>query len=226
MKNNKKGDSEHGAENVRDRCLNLLERHSGRNVDDTLAALNAYCGLVHKWNPFASLVSSRDAARLWLHIADSLSLAENVQRFGGASPRLFDIGSGAGFPAIPLALALPSLEVTMVERSRKKAGYLENAIVELGLLGRAAVRQGAFPEEVTLNTPGRWIVTARAIEKPEVVWRGVRKLVGEGGIFLCEWAEVPVEAQHMFHVEQIIDDWTRSGLRRGLLHIICKREVP
>ncbi len=113
----------------------------------------------------ASLVSSRDSEHLWLHITDSLSLLPAVRSCGGASPRLFDIGSGAGFPALPLALTCPELCFHMVERARKKAGFLELALGELGLLQRGAVEQGGFPQEVSLDAPEGWLVTARAIEK-------------------------------------------------------------
>jgi len=212
-----------GSQRVRERCLQLLQQQPGLDLTALDDSLQAYSGLIQRWNPMASLVSSRDSEHLWLHIADSLSLLPAVRSCGGASPRLFDIGSGAGFPALPLALTCPELCFHMVERARKKAGFLELALGELGLLQRGAVEQGGFPQEVSLDAPEGWLVTARAIEKPGVVWKGLRELVRNGAVFLCQWPELPPESLSMFHVEQIADDWTRRSLRRGALHILRAR---
>lgn len=186
-------------------------------------AMQGYCALIQKWNPLASLVSSRDVGQLEVHAADSLSLLPAVQKYGGPSPSLFDIGSGAGFPAFPLALACPELVFQLTERTRKKSGFLELALGELRLLERGKVNAGAFPQEVTLENPSGWLITARAVEKPGIVWKGIRELVREGAIFLCQWPEPPVEAAEMFHVERIADEWGDLGLRRGTLHIIRAR---
>jgi 16S rRNA (guanine(527)-N(7))-methyltransferase RsmG len=198
----------------------LLEREIAGNLETTKQALHSFCALIRKWNSFASLVSPRDADHLWVHVADSLSLLRLVTALGGPSARLLDIGSGAGFPAVPLALALPDLKAILVERSRKKAGFLENAVGELGLKGRMTIQECTFPNEMTLDEPLGWLITARAVEKPHKLWQGIRELVKNGAIFLCQWPEIPPEAQKMFHVEHIIDDWTQTGLRRGSLHII------
>ena len=93
-----------GSQRVRERCLQLLQQQPGLDLTALDDSLQAYSGLIQRWNPMASLVSSRDSEHLWLHITDSLSLLPAVRSCGGASPRLFDIGSGAGFPALPLAL--------------------------------------------------------------------------------------------------------------------------
>ena len=208
---------------VRERCLQLLQKQPGLDLKALDEALQTYGALVQKWNLLASLVSSRDTENLWLHIADSLSLFPVVRDLGGASPRLFDIGSGAGFPALPLALACPTLRFHMVERARKKAGFLELALGELGLLERGVVNPGAFPQEVSLQAPSGCLITARAVERPGTVWKSLRELVQQGAVFLCQWPELPSEATQMFHVEQITDDWTELGLRRGTLHILRAR---
>ena len=152
-----------------------------------------------------------------------LILAGTAYANGSYEVGWWDIGSGGGFPAIPLALVFEELEAVMVERSRKKAGFLQNAVSELGLSTRVAVRQEDFPREGTLEGPKSWVITARAVEKPERVWHGIQKLVEQGAVFLCQWAEVPKVALETFHVEHIIDDWSKNGLRRGELHVIRPR---
>ncbi|MFO7975795.1 MAG: RsmG family class I SAM-dependent methyltransferase [Candidatus Hydrogenedentota bacterium] len=207
---------------IRKRALQLLERETGADIERTQQLLEAYCVLILKWNAFASLVSSRDTRHLWVHIADSLSLVGLIKELGAPSPRLLDIGSGAGFPAVPLALTFPNMHASLVERSRKKAGFLENLRGKLGLKSRVTIEQGAFPDEITLENPEGWLITARAVDKPEKVWPGVREAVKKGAFFLCQWPDMPPEAESMFHVEQIIDDWTENDLRRGTLHLIRK----
>lgn len=209
--------------NIREQALQLLKRETGIDIDTTKTGLETYAALILKWNAFASLVSSHDAGHLWVHIADSLSLLGLVKTVGGTAPRLLDIGSGGGFPAIPLALALPALEAKLVERSRKKAGFLENVRGELNLRHRIVVQQCTFPNEVDFGRPEGCVITARAVEKPGDVWPGVRELVKNGAVFLCQWPDVPREAEKMFHVEQIIDDWGEKGLRRGQIHVIRNR---
>ena len=63
------------------------------------------------------------------HFLDSLSL----YKYAKESPDLIDVGSGAGFPGIPLAIVLPRLKVTLVEATRKKCDFLEMAVNELKL---------------------------------------------------------------------------------------------
>ncbi|HOF40811.1 MAG TPA: class I SAM-dependent methyltransferase [Candidatus Hydrogenedentes bacterium] len=201
-------------------CRRLLRQYTAADPKAVGEAMQTYCALIQRWNPVASLVSSRDALRLESHVADSLSLLPAVQKYGGPSPRLFDIGSGAGFPALPLALACRELSFRLTERARKKSGFLELALGELGLLERGKVSAGAFPQEVRLESPAGWLITARAVEKPETVWKGIRELVREGAVFLCQWSELPGEAVGMFHVERIADEWNGQGLRRGVLHIV------
>jgi 16S rRNA (guanine(527)-N(7))-methyltransferase RsmG len=208
---------------VRAHALRLVEKRQELGESRLADSLDRYCALIQKWNGFASLVSAGDEKRLWEHVADSLSLVDVARKRGGKAPWLLDIGSGGGFPAMPLALALGELEAVLVDRSRKKAGFLENAVGELGLVGRVKVVQGDFPREVGVDAPEGCLITARAVEKPEIVWEGVKKLVEMGAIFLCQWVKAPQESEKMFHVERIIDDWSDNGLRRGELRLIHRR---
>src|ERR1700747_142841 len=64
-------------------------------------------------------------------IADCLVLLDHA----GDARRLVDVGSGGGLPGLPLKIARPELEVTLVEADRKKAAFLVRACAELGLTG-------------------------------------------------------------------------------------------
>ena len=129
-----------------------------------------------------------------------------------------DIGSGGGFPAVPLAILAPETQFVMMERSAKKAGLVIGLISELGLRNVSVV-VGAFPQVACPVRPA--VVTARAVERPERVHKDIGKLVEGGAIFLCQsnptWWQKP-----MFHVEQINDRWTEAQLRRSVLYKITR----
>lgn len=182
--------------------------------------LEEHVGLVTEYNDAVSLMSPGDLESIWLrHVVDSLSLAPIIMRIGGPAARLLDIGSGAGFPGIPLKVVMPGLRLVLVERSRKRAGFLCMAVGLLGL-GDVEVVHGNFPEATKgMQT---YLITARAVERPERIMRGIRPLVQSGAVFLCQTGDPSPFFSGTFHVERIDDEWTRQGLRYGNLHIVKK----
>jgi 16S rRNA (guanine527-N7)-methyltransferase len=91
--------------------------------------LLAYLELLQKWNRVYNLTAVREAARMVpQHLLDCLAAAPHV-----AAARLLDVGSGAGLPGIPLALALPDARVTLLDSNHKKAAFLRQAVMELKL---------------------------------------------------------------------------------------------
>jgi 16S rRNA (guanine527-N7)-methyltransferase len=86
--------------------------------------------LVAKWNRVHNLTAVREPAQMVvLHTLDSLSLLPHL----GSARTIADIGTGAGFPGIPIAIARPDLSVTLVDSSHKKCAFLEQVKAELGL---------------------------------------------------------------------------------------------
>jgi 16S rRNA (guanine527-N7)-methyltransferase len=94
------------------------------------ARMAAHLELVAKWNRVHNLTAVRETAQMVaLHVLDSLTLLPHL----GGARTLLDVGSGAGFPGIPIAIARPDLAVTVLDSSRKKCVFLEQAKAELGL---------------------------------------------------------------------------------------------
>ncbi|MEO0082465.1 MAG: 16S rRNA (guanine(527)-N(7))-methyltransferase RsmG [candidate division WOR-3 bacterium] len=95
-----------------------------------LALLERYAGLLRGWNRRINLISRRDSDRiLSYHVLDSLAVSSAISI--GSS--VADIGSGAGLPGIPLAIARPDLKILLVESSHKKCLFLNTAVCDLGL---------------------------------------------------------------------------------------------
>jgi 16S rRNA (guanine527-N7)-methyltransferase len=94
-----------------------------------LSRFRTYSALLEKWNAIYSLTAIRDP-RKWIvyHFLDSLSVAKFLP-----VGSLADIGSGAGFPGLPLAILEHSRQVTLVESSQKKAAFLKHTIAQLEL---------------------------------------------------------------------------------------------
>ena len=143
------------------------------------ARLDAFGALLRRWNRVYNLVSRHDVQHLETkHVEDSLALLPHVR-----GTRIADVGSGAGFPGIPLAIAREDWSVTLVERSATKARFLRQAVIELGLRNATVVERDvhAFQPTAPFDT-----VTARAFAKPPVAWAAVRHLLRPQGVALLQ----------------------------------------
>ena len=105
--------------------------------DSTIEHLLDYVELLLRWNGAYNLTAVRDPGEMVTrHLLDSLAVLPYV-----TGQTLADLGTGAGIPGIPLALAKPELEVHLVDSNGKKTRFLREAIRHLKLSGRARVNE-------------------------------------------------------------------------------------
>lgn len=161
--------------------------------------LLAFRDLLLKWNKTYNLTALRDPVQaISHHLLDSLAILPHI----GTGP-LLDVGSGGGLPGIPLAIAQPALAVTMVDTVQKKASFLQQAAIQLGLKNVAA--HHARVEQMAGQYPQ---ISSRAFAELRLFTDLTRHLLAPGGRWLAmkgvrpddEMATLPADIV----VEQII----------------------
>ena len=134
-------------------------REMGLTLDAACQArLLDYLALLLKWNRAYNLTAVRDPREMVSrHLLDSLSILPWVR-----GPRVLDVGTGAGLPGIPLALALPALSFTLLDANGKKTRFVQQAVIELGL-GNVSVVQKRV--ESLADETGFDTITSRAFSE-------------------------------------------------------------
>jgi 16S rRNA (guanine527-N7)-methyltransferase len=106
-----------------------IDKLIGSRNEEFIQILRQYIAEIELFNPAYNMVGTNETRELITrHILDSLAPLGIITRLinGSGAPRIADIGSGAGLPGIPLALAMPKCEFTLVERMGRRAGFLWN----------------------------------------------------------------------------------------------------
>lgn len=129
-----------------------------------------YEALLRTWSGRVRLVSRGDRDRIReRHFIDSLRVTPFLPR-GKIS--LLDLGSGAGFPGVPVKIARPEVKVVLLESARMKGLFLNHLAGELGLEGLSVLTERAEAACERAEHRGRYdIVTARAVGSLPVLWR-------------------------------------------------------
>lgn len=124
--------------------------------DELPAVLAEFLQLLERWNRVHNLTAIADADELIdRHLIESLALAPLL-----AGRTIADVGSGAGLPGLPLALAEPGREFTLIESRAKRVGFLRHVVGELGL-GNVGVSHGRV-EDLRFEQPFGTVL-ARAV---------------------------------------------------------------
>ncbi|MDE0421662.1 MAG: 16S rRNA (guanine(527)-N(7))-methyltransferase RsmG [Gammaproteobacteria bacterium] len=173
------------ANNVAREALARFLQERGVDPGRAIDRVEAYERLIRRWNGRGNLVSRRDLKRLRdRHVLDSLSL---LPWWKGS---LADVGSGAGFPGVPLAIACPEASVTLIERSERKAQFLDQVVIELGLANVDVIEADVGHRQSRGSLDGRVFdtVTARAVAPPPAAWELLHGLLRNRGVALFQSA--------------------------------------
>ncbi|MGI6045793.1 MAG: 16S rRNA (guanine(527)-N(7))-methyltransferase RsmG [Eggerthellaceae bacterium] len=156
--------------------------------DERLAKMNDHLSLVLKANETTNLtrISSFEEGRL-LHIEDSLSALDEVNEAPAGD--LVDMGSGAGFPGIPLALA-SERHTTLVEARKKKAHIVQSIVSDLGLDELVSVQDTRIEEHAQEASGMYAVATARALAKLSVLLELAAPLLMKNGLLICYKAHI------------------------------------
>lgn len=163
------------------------------------------------WNERISLTAIRDPHKIKVkHFLDSLTCLLPMR--GTPMNRVVDVGTGAGFPGIPLKIACPQMHLTLVESVGKKADFCRHAVEALELRG-VEIYHGRV--ETFAHLPGQresydWAV-ARAVAQMPVLMEYLLPLVRVGGSVLAQKGESgPAEAQSADRAIQLLGGHLRQ----------------
>jgi 16S rRNA (guanine527-N7)-methyltransferase len=174
--------------------MNVVER-----IRDGAAAMNValpegaaerlaqQVALVEKWNRVHNLTAVRDPEQMVpVHVLDSLSLLPSLRE----AHTVLDVGTGAGFPGIVIAIADPAKQVTLLDSSHKKASFLEQCRAELGLANVTVVceRVQSWKPASTFDA-----VVSRAFAELQDFVAQAGHLVSPGGRMLAMKGVYPYE---------------------------------
>jgi 16S rRNA (guanine527-N7)-methyltransferase len=150
--------------------------------DEAAVKLLAFVELLLQWNRKVNLTAIRGVSEaVEMHLIDSLAAAPVLSGVG----RVVDLGSGGGFPGIPLAVALPGCEFTLVDAVGKKVGFLKAAIAHLGLRNARAIHARADGKPGDEGIPRADAVICRAFLAPIEWLELAQKYAAPGGRILA-----------------------------------------
>lgn len=148
--------------------------------DSQSQALASYAALLQRWNAVHNLTAIETPVQvLTHHLLDSLAIVPEVQRIAiGRPARVLDVGAGGGLPGIPLAVALPYLHVTLVDKVQKKIAFLMQVKLELALTNVESIHSRV--EALQPQLPFE-LITARAFASLATLVGSTRHLLAPDG---------------------------------------------
>jgi 16S rRNA (guanine527-N7)-methyltransferase len=163
-------------------------------------AFDLYLRELLKWNQKINLTAVRSEKGIVLkHFLDSLSVYPYLSK----AASLLDVGSGAGFPGIPLKIVQPSLEITLIDSVRKKVDFQRHILRMLGLKGVQAIHGRVQDKEILQALTGQFdAVTSRAFSDLQTFLLLAFPFLKKGGILLAMKGELEREELRLFSEEE------------------------
>ena len=184
-----------------------IEGIFGEQTEDFLEQIRTFLTILLEENERHNLIGENTVATLWQrHILDSLQLTSYLTN--SASEVVIDLGSGGGFPSIPLAIAMKTLGINkhfiLVEKSPVKAAFLRNTLTKLQLGGEVfndAIDKKNFQ---SLACGKKSIITSRAFKSVSEILTIIPDFVEEIVLLKGEkWEQELIEAQN----KNLLGDW-------------------
>ncbi len=142
---------------------------------------NEYIKTFLNQNTKLNLISKNDEKFLWeKHIFDSLSIEKFFEKYPFNPKTLLDIGTGGGFPSVPIALAYPNIEVYGLDSIRKKINAIENIKTELNITNLHTICDRAENIKDKFD-----IITSRAVAPLKVITGYAMPLLNKNGYFIA-----------------------------------------
>lgn len=177
---------------------------------------------LERWNRRINLTAIRDLDEMVSgHILDSLSVREYLH-----GPRIIDVGTGAGFPGLPLAIVEQKMEFVLLDSNGKKISFVTQAIADLGLGNAVAVKARAED-----YAPGNGFdtVIARALASVPRLVELTAHLVGEDGLLLALKGKHPAEELEAIATlpewEYSVSELSVPGLESHARHLVVLRRT-
>lgn len=145
---------------------------------DTLKRFSLYTKILLEWNKTHNLSGVYNEASVYKNIFDSIYPLKFVQCF----KHCIDVGSGAGFPAIALAICLPQSDFILVEPRIKQTSFLQNLIVELKLYNVKIEK--CLVQELVLKEGWADLITSRAVMESIKLMEITKKFLTKNGYYL------------------------------------------
>ena len=147
----------------------------GLALDDAqIACLLSYLELIRKWNRVHNLTALREPEKMLTHhLLDSLAVVPHI-----SPAQLLDVGSGAGLPGIPLAIARPDWKISVSDSNLKKASFQQQAVIELALHNVQVVPGRVEDAPIDMKYAG---VISRAFSEINAFIECTRQVLADGG---------------------------------------------
>lgn len=164
-----------------------------------------YLILLNKWNKAYNLTAVRDSSEMVSkHILDSLAILPWIK-----GPRVLDVGTGAGLPGIPLAIAKPELQIVLLDSNGKKVRFLQTVVRELQLKNVSVVQ---FRVENYHPSQAFDTVVSRAFSNLDQMIQWTKHLIAQDGIWLAMKGRYPDTELKDLQYHYRIESYAVSGL--------------
>lgn len=169
--------------------------------------------LLDKWNNVYNLTSI-SPKQMWVsaHIYDSLSISRLIPKGS-----MLDVGTGGGFPGIPLAITQPQREFVLLDRSQKKTSFLRQAVIELGLSNVKIITSRIEAYETVRPFD---VIVSRAFSDLRPFVESVERLLSPTGVLLAMKGKNPTS-----EIDSLPSGWEQQTVALDVPRLDAERHL-